>query len=141
MNFRLIVVVAAAFITGVAFAQDSRDIPAGNMHFDPKAMDMNGDGMITKDEFMRYGETMWERMDRAQKVKIPVADAAADFARGNMHFDAKAMDTNGDGMISKEEFMAYSEGKFDDMKKDPQGRISVADAAQSIGRGNQPASY
>ncbi|MDB6061744.1 MAG: EF-hand domain pair family protein [Verrucomicrobiaceae bacterium] len=32
-----------------------------------------------------------------------------------MH-DMKAMDTNGDGMISKAEFMKYHEAKFDKMK-------------------------
>jgi hypothetical protein len=69
-------------------------------------------------------------------VSIPVADAARDFARGNLKFDAKVMDTDGDGKISKEEFMKYGEGKFDQMKKDSSGMISVADASRDFGRGN-----
>ena len=36
------------------------------------------------------------------------------FATGNnMHFDAKAMDTSGDGMITKEEMMAYAAKMWD----------------------------
>ncbi|MEP7242690.1 MAG: EF-hand domain-containing protein [Gammaproteobacteria bacterium] len=108
----------------------------GNMHFDAAAADSNGDHMISKDEFMKYGETMWERMARSASVSMPVVDAAHNFSRGNVQFDAKAMDANGDGMISKEEFMKYGESKFDHMKKDSAGMLSVADAARDIGSGN-----
>jgi hypothetical protein len=66
-----------------------------------------------------------------------VVEAAQDFARGNLRFDAKAMDANHDNMISKDEFMKYAEQKFDRMNKDPQGAISVVEAAQAFSRGNQ----
>jgi hypothetical protein len=107
------------------------------MHFDAKAADANGDGMISKDEMDKYAETMWQRMARAEAVSIPVADAARDFSRGNLSFEAKSVDANGDGMVSKDEFMKYGEAKFDAMKG-PKG-VSVADAAKAFGRGNQPA--
>ncbi len=112
------------------------DIARGNMHFDAKAMDTNGDGMVSKDEMQKYGESMFDKMARNDKRMISVVDAAAEFARGGLRFDAKAMDTNGDGQISKDEFMKYGDAKFDSMKKDSHGMISVADAARDFGRGN-----
>ena len=106
------------------------------MHFDAKEMDTNGDGMVSKDEMQKYGESMWAKMVRNDQRMIPVADAARDFARGNLKFDAKAMDTNGDGQVSQDEFMKYGDAKFDSMKKDSHGMISVAEASRDFGRGN-----
>jgi hypothetical protein len=37
----------------------------------------------------------------------------------------KGMDANGDGMISKEEFMAYQEKKWDAMKKNSSGMVDA----------------
>ena len=41
--------------------------------------------------------------------------------------EMKSMDTNKDGMISKEEFMAFHEAKFDAMKKNKDGMVDVKD--------------
>lgn len=136
MQSQLVLTFLGAMIASAAHAQAPGDIARGNMHFDVKAMDSNGDGMISKTELMRYGESMWDRMARAANVSIPVNDAAAQFARGDLKFDAKAVDANGDGTITKEEFTKYGEAKFDSMKKDPHGSISVADIARDFGRGN-----
>src|SRR5262245_8222579 len=133
---QLIPLVIGVLIGTVAQAQTAGDIARGNMHFDAKDIDSNGDHMISKDEFMRYGETMWERMARAENVSIPVVEASQQFARGNLRFDAKAMDTDGDGKITKEEFMKYGEKKFDAEPKDAHGMVSVADAGHDFARGN-----
>ena len=118
-----------------AAAAQSNDFASGNMHFSATSMDTNGDHMISKDEFMQYEEKMWG-MISAGKDTISVRDAAADFARGNMRFSAKAMDADHDGNISKEEFMAYGERRFDKMKN-KDGMMSVEDAATNFARGNQ----
>jgi Ca2+-binding EF-hand superfamily protein len=118
-----------------AFAADPAQFGSGNMHFDVKEMDANHDGMISKDEFMQYGETMWGRMMQGGKDTVSVADAAKDFATGNMRFDAKAMDTDHDGTISKDEFMQYGEAKWDKMAKG-NATMSVADATKDFSRGN-----
>src|SRR4029077_4027330 len=54
--------VMLAFAAG-ARAQ-SNDIATGNMHFSVAEMDVNGDHMISKDEFMQYGEKMWSMMSK-----------------------------------------------------------------------------
>ena len=121
-----------AFAAG-AGAQ-SGDFATGNMHFSAAEMDANGDHMISKDEFMQYGEKMWGMMSKGAAT-ITTGDAAQDFARGNMRFSAKMMDADHDGTISKEEFMAYGERKFDRMK-DKSGMMTTADATKNFARGN-----
>ncbi len=120
----------------IGVAADTADFARGNMHFDVTEMDANHDGMISKDEFMQYGETMWGRMTQGGKDTISVADAGKDFASGNMRFDAKAMDADHDGVITKDEFMKYAEAKWNKMAKDGNGMIPVADAAKDFSRGN-----
>jgi len=131
---RLFLGAATLAFAALAGAQ-SNDFATGNMHFSAKDMDTNGDHMISKDEFMQYGEKMWGMMSKG-KDTIPVRDAAADFARGNMRFSAKAMDADHDGSISKEEFMAYGEKKFDKMKN-KDGMMTVEDATKNFARGNR----
>ena len=133
-KYPLTLAAAALLLASGTHAQVTDDLATGNMHFDAKAMHANADGMISKDEFMKYGDTMWRTMAKGAP-SIPVAQAAQDFARGNLRFDAKAMDNDHDGKISKDEFMKYAEQKFDKMKNS-QGMISVADAATNFARGN-----
>ena len=128
----LLTLATLAFAAGV-HAQ-SNDIATGNMHFNAAEMDVNGDHMISKDEFMQYGEKMWNMMSKGAAT-ITVHDAAQDFARGNMRFNATMMDADHDGTISKEEFMAYGGKKFDKMK-DKNGMMTTADATKYFARGN-----
>jgi len=117
------------------FAAEPADFARGNMHFDVAEMDANHDGMISKDEYMQYGETMWGRMTQGGKDTLSVADAGKDFAKGNMRFDAKAMDADHDGVITKDEFMKYGETKWNKMAKG-KAMMPVADAAKNFSRGN-----
>lgn len=128
------VAICAAALSLAVGAHAQGNFATGNMKFDAKAMDANGDNMISKDEFMAYGEKMWGSMTKGSST-ISVKDAAQAFARGNMNFSAKAMDTDHDGTISKDEFMKYGEAKFDKMK-DANGMISVDDAWKDFARGN-----
>ncbi len=124
---------AALLLAAIAHAQ-SNDIATGNMHFDAKAMDTNGDHMITREEMQQYAEKMWQSMSQG-KDTIPISVAAKDFATGGVNFSARAIDTDHDGSISKEEFLAYTGRKYDSMKKTG-GMVSVTDMAQAFARGN-----
>jgi hypothetical protein len=118
---------------GAALAQ-SNEFATGNMHFDAKDMDTNGDHMITRDEMVAYAEKQWDMMAHG-KDTIPIAVAAKDFATGGVNFKARTIDTDHDGTISKAEFVAYAGKKFDSMKK-TDNMVSVDDMARAISRGN-----
>jgi hypothetical protein len=132
---RSVLFLAALLSARVGLAADADDFARGNMHFDVSEMDANHDGMITKDEFMQYGATMWGRISGG-KDTVSVADASKDFANGNMRFNAKSMDADHDGTISKDEFMKYGESMWNKQPKDANGMITVADAAKDFSRGN-----
>ena len=118
---------------GAALAQ-SNEFATGNMHFDAKDMDTNGDHMITREEMVAYAAKQWDMMAQG-KDTIPIAVAAKDFATGGVNFKARTIDTDHDGTISKAEFVAYAGKKFDSMKK-TDNMVSVDDMARAISRGN-----
>ncbi len=134
MLMKAILSAGLLLLAATVHAQSSADVATGNMHFDAKDMDMNHDGKITKDEMMQYGQKMWDMMAKGA-ASIPVNDAAKDFAQGNLRFSARAMDTDHDGTITKDEFMKYTEQKFEKMKGSD-GTVSVADVAAAFSRGN-----
>ena len=133
LKVRLIIAAVALLVAGGAYAQ-SNEIATGNMHFDAKDMDTNGDHMITREEMIAYAEKSWDTMAQG-KDTIPITAAAKDFASGGVNFKARAIDTDHDGSISKAEFVAYAGKKFDTMKK-TDSMVSVADMAHAIARGN-----
>jgi hypothetical protein len=134
LRLRLLSTAALLLLASGAYAQTTNEFATGNMHFDAKDMDTNGDHMITREEMMAYGQKMWDMMAQG-KDSIPVAVAAKDFATGGVAFSARAMDTDHDGSITKEEFLAYAGRKFDGIKK-TDGMVSVTDMAKAFARGN-----
>ena len=134
LRMRLMISAASLLLASGAYAQ-SNDFATGNMHFDAKDMDTNGDHMITRDEMIAYAEKSFEQMAQG-KDTIPISVAAKDFATGGVNFRARAIDTDHDGTISKAEFVAYAGKKFDGMKK-TDNMVSVADMAKAIARGNR----
>lgn len=58
---------------------------------------------------------------------LALADDAAKLARGNMETTVSAMDTNHDGMITREEFLKYQAEQFDKMKKTKDGMVMKED--------------
>ena len=72
-----------------------------------------------QDAMKKDGMPMKESMP--MKEGMPMAKGMG------MGMDMKMMDTNGDGMISKEEFMKHHEAMFDKMKKDSNGMVSIKD--------------
>jgi hypothetical protein len=132
-KFRSVIAGVLLLQAGAAFAQ-SNEFATGNMHFDAKDMDTNGDHMITREEMVAYAEKQWDMMAKGTDT-IPIAAAAKDFATGGVNFKARTIDTDHDGTISKAEFVAYAGKKFDSMKK-TDNMVSVEDMARAISRGN-----
>jgi hypothetical protein len=136
-KMRLLISAASLLLAGGAYAQ-SNEFATGNMHFDAKDMDTNGDHMITREEMKAYAEKTWDMMAQG-KDSIPIGVATKDFASGGVNFKARAIDTDHDGSISKAEFLAYTDKKFMGMKK-TDNMVSVDDMAHAIARGNTTAS-
>jgi len=128
--------VGISFLTAGGVYAQSNEIATGNMHFDAKDMDTNGDHMITREEMQAYAEKQWGQMSQG-KDTIPISAAANDFATGGVNFNARKIDTDHDGSISKAEFLAFTGKKFDGMKK-TDNMVSVADMGRAIARGNKP---
>jgi hypothetical protein len=133
LKLGLTVCAASLLLAGGAYAQ-TNDFATGNMHFDAKDMDTNGDHMITREEMQQYAEKMWATMSQG-KDTIPITVAAKDFATGGVNFRAREIDADHDGSITKEEWLAYTGKKFDTMKK-TDGMVSVSDMAKAFARGN-----
>jgi hypothetical protein len=131
---RSVIVGVLLLQAGAAFAQ-SNAVATGNMHFDAKDMDTNGDHMITREEMIAYAEKQWDMMAQG-KDTIPIDVAAKDFATGGVNFKARTIDKDHDGTITKAEFVAYAGRKFDSMKK-TDNMVSVDDMARAIARGNK----
>jgi hypothetical protein len=132
-KFKLIVLAASLPLTAAVHSQ-TNEFATGNMHFAAKDMDTNGDHMITREEMIAYAEKAWDTMAQG-KDTIPIRAAAKDFASGGVNFSARSMDTDHDGTITKEEFVAYAGRKFDTMKKTDK-MVSVQDMAKAVARGN-----
>jgi hypothetical protein len=97
-GFKSTLVVAALMGTSaLAFANDDMKKEGGMMHADRmhaemKSMDTNGDGMISREEFMKFQEDKWEKLPKNKDGLVMMSDME------KMHHD---------------EMM-----KHDDMKKD-----------------------
>ncbi len=136
---RLLVFLAAATLTSLSYAQanSSGDFARGGMHFSAKAMDTDNDGMISKDEFMKYHSDMWDQMTKDSNGTMSMSDAKTAFARGGMHVNAASMDADHDGKITKEEFMSYESTHWSLLPKDSSGQISVADMQKAMKKHRQ----
>ena len=138
IKLRLVALTASALICSASYAQHD-DFATGNMHFNAKDMDTNGDHMVTREEMQKYAEKMWDAMSHG-KDTIPTGVATKDFASAGLNFHAREIDADNDGSISKEEFLAYTLKRYDGMKKTG-GMVPVDDMATAFARGNKPSSH
>lgn len=102
-------------------------------------MDANGDGMVSKDEWTAFQERTFDALDKDKSGYVTEAEftatsderfsfATAAYARGLMTKEMfKKIDANGDGKISREEFLAYHRKIFDMLDKQKKGMIGLVD--------------
>lgn len=134
LELRLISLTALLVALTPVYAQT--DVTAViSMHFDAKTIDTNGDHMISPEEMQKYAEKTWEKLSNG-KATIPIAPSAEHFATAGIDLDAVAMDTDHDGTISKEEFLAYTMKKYDGMKK-TNGMVPVDIVQAALSRSNK----
>lgn len=80
---KLTVIFGAAMLVVVpAIAMDNMQM---GKSMDMKMVDANGDGMISKDEFMKHHETMFEKMKKNSAGMVDIKDM------GMMHKNMKNM--------------------------------------------------
>src|SRR5580698_5718837 len=102
-------------------------------------MDTNGDGMVSKDEWLAYQEKIFAMLDKNKSGTLDakafidptggelVSFATGGYARG---LRTKAMmhkiDSDGDGTISHDEYIAYQGKVFDMMDTSHKGMLDKA---------------
>lgn len=115
--------------------------------------DANGDGVLTRDEAMAQADARFDRLDTNKDGKLtsdemrphrpmagaepmasapPPADGAspAPPAPGGRGFGDRMfarLDTNGDGVIDREEYRAQAARRFDRMDSNKDGKVDAAE--------------
>jgi len=102
-----------------------------------EAMDSNGDGKVSPDEHAVATGQMFEKMDTNRDNKVTAAEMTAAHQnitgkkpeKGEMTAveKIKTMDTNGDGVLTLEEYAAGSQWMFGQMDTDHDGYLTKAE--------------
>jgi hypothetical protein len=138
---RLTLISAALLVASLAHADDMVSFATGGYARGLRTMaemhkiDTDGDGTVSKAEWLVYQEKVFAALDKNKTGVVdekeflsPSSDmatfATGGYARG---LQTKAMmhkiDTDGDGTVSHEEFIAYQSKVFDMMDKTKSGSL------------------
>jgi hypothetical protein len=118
----LILAAAAVLISAGAAAQPGPDTPQRER----AQADTNGDGSISRAEAQAAAETRWTRMDVNRDGQLNQAD------RDQMGAQQPApmfqrLDSDGNGTITREEFMAAVERRHAAMDSNSDGNVTAAE--------------
>jgi hypothetical protein len=112
-------------------------------------MDAKGDGMVTKEGFLKHYEELWDKNAPAGKTSVTVNELSTKWASmeeknpldpefktalmRNAH--VKMMDTNNDGGITKVEFLTHMEGHWaEETKRSQTPSLTYEQAMQAMSR-------
>jgi EF-hand domain pair len=139
--YPLAAIAVALAIAPAAFADDMVSFATGGYARGLRTMDemhkidTDGDGKVSKAEWLAYQEKVFTALDKDMDGKVDekefmtpsstmVSFATGGYARG---LQTKEMmhriDTDGDGTVSREEFIAYQTKVFDMMDKNHSGSL------------------
>jgi Ca2+-binding EF-hand superfamily protein len=108
------------------------------------AADTNHDGAVTLDEYVAAAKAHYAKLDLQHNGKVTASEIAASPAtqeravRVTNRF-VEHMDTNGDGVVSQDEFLAAAKARFAKFDKNGDGFIDVDEMAGQrwAGRGHR----
>jgi|CXWL01.1.fsa_nt_gi Ca2+-binding EF-hand superfamily protein len=132
MRTLLLVAVSAAALTGVAIAQEG---PHGRGGHDMFQADSNSDDVLTRAEFDAGHDAMFARLDANSDGQLACGEHRRGRHRGErgMNHMSRA-DANGDGAISREEFLAHPTQMFARLDTNSDGVISTEEQTQMRAR-------
>lgn len=88
--------------------------------------DTNGDGVITRQEFMAASDARFARMDANEDGKLTADERQGRRGGGRM---AAKLDANGDGAITLDEQRAQAARTFDRLDRNKDGKIDASEIA------------
>jgi len=114
---------AGTMLGGAAIAGQDAPAPQGRGGGMMMRADTNGDGTISRAEFTAQAEARFARMDKNGDGFITADEMSGRGGRGPGG-GLMAADTNGDGKISRAEFMAQTNDRFAKLDSNGDGQIS-----------------
>jgi len=99
-----------------------------------KSMDTNGDGRISRDEYLAAAATKFQAIDAQHKGRVDAADiASSPAALERIDHRAQALvdrlDHNGAGYVTSDEFVAAAQKRFARMDRNGDGRLTPDEMA------------
>jgi Ca2+-binding EF-hand superfamily protein len=108
-----------------------------------QSMDTNGDGRISRDEYLAAATTRFRTIDAQNSGSVDAADIASSPAALE-RIDRRAqafvnrLDTAGNGYVTLDEFVAGAQNRFERLDADHDGRLTPDEFAAHGHRGQGP---